>query len=72
MKTADEMFRELGYKKIVDNDSQIEYAEEIGPTHIFIGKNTGFVTAKMYEQTYGMSFYEILTCAQLIKEMEEE
>ena len=69
MKTADEMFKTLGYKKIIDNDEKIEYAEEMGPTHIIIGKEREFITATMYGKTVGLSFYEVLTCAQLIKEM---
>ena len=72
MKASDEMFRDLGYKKIIDSPLVTEYAEDMGATHIIIGKQSQFVTATMYGKNYGMTFYEILTCAQLIKEMEEE
>ena len=67
MKTADEMFRELGYNKNIEGD----YANATDEIVISFNSPSRQI---LFTDNYGeicVLFEEILACAQLIKEMEE-
>ena len=72
MKTADEMFAELGFKR-----AHIPECIEIWTARIYelnqlsiVIEYSGYVEAREYNKACGLSKKEILACAQLIKEME--
>ena len=75
MKTADEMFRELGYKRCEDTKVRgIEYVQKCGMTSykitiIPIGE---IARATMNGHYIEFSFNEIRAVAKLLEEMEEE
>ena len=66
-KTADEMFRELGFVKVPTGDGRFYY--EHLTKDIFIDVGSRF---SKYDERSRLEFTpeEILACAQLIKEME--
>lgn len=73
VKTADEMFRELGYTKVpapsivyIRNEGECEERIIITPTVCGV-----FMECLVDGETQGVTKEEILACAQLIKEMEK-
>ena len=68
MKTADEMFAELGYSKNIEGD----YASAASGISISISPDKTIFIEDSFNQEICLLFDEILACAQLIKEMEEE
>lgn len=69
MKSADEMFAKLGYKRTKNDNSEIAY-EGKDVTIIRYGKERNIFSCTMYNKAYGFTSEEILACAQLIKELE--
>ena len=75
-KTADEMFQELGYHRAYQ-DTEINEKwyrkKENGETiTLVVDGDLKMVECKYKRVPCAMEFQEILACAQLIKEMEEE
>ena len=68
-KTADEMFQEIGYYKKETDGYNIRYKNEF---HEDIFINDNFCTKLCGDMHEVFTTNEVLACAQLIKEMEEE
>lgn len=68
MKTADEMFGELGYHKETDVYGETIYVE----SYCVISFRAGMCQKIMNGNFERLTHKEILACAQLIKEMDGE
>lgn len=79
MKTADEMFRELGYEMVYSkkpivgsrwkkSEREIEYTIQVFPN----GSCSKFINACVAHSMDSFQPEEILACAQFINEMEEQ
>lgn len=73
-KTADQMFREMGYAleewALTTNERWYGKTTEEGKLIIIVDFNTKYVECKLRRDTVSMTFDETLACAQLIREME--
>ena len=70
-KTADDMFRELGYEKSLETSVEIDYTNK-RHSKIIILKELKTVSSFFDGDESGICFEEVLACAQLIKEMEAQ
>lgn len=70
MKTADEMFRELGYEIYKSPPWAVSYYRNKDNRNIFLDMAGRTISVFMHGVRTHMEYNEILACAQLIREME--
>lgn len=68
-KTADEMFRELGYEMEGENNFNISYKEKNAPSVITYNKEMNIFSCTMYGQYYGFTPEELRAVCRLLDEI---